>query len=134
MHLWTALHSANSLSGGRRACHGTLSRTRRRLDSHERRGQRSSLSGRAGTHLGGLVLRLSSTPAQPGGEAPQGRAPDGHRRTEVKKKDPQYVAVIVDHDNQRVLDVLANREKATICAYLHQGRKGGLLKHVEEVT
>jgi transposase len=51
----------------------------------------------------------------------------------LKKKDRQYVAVIVDHDNQRVLDVLENREKATISAYLQQ-RKGRLLKHVEEVT
>lgn len=42
--------------------------------------------------------------------------------------------MIVDHDNQRVLDVLENREKATISAYLQRGRKGGLLKHVAEVT
>jgi len=42
--------------------------------------------------------------------------------------------VIVDHDNQRVLDVLENRDKATVYAYLEQGRKGGLLRHVEEVT
>jgi transposase len=51
----------------------------------------------------------------------------------LKKKDQQYVAVIVDHDNQRVLDVLENREKATILQYLRQGRSG-LLAHVEEVT
>lgn len=42
--------------------------------------------------------------------------------------------MIVDHDNQRILEVLASREKAMISAYLQQGRKGGLLKHVEEVT
>jgi transposase len=42
--------------------------------------------------------------------------------------------VIVDHDNQRVLDVLETREKATVYGYLQQGRKSGLLKHVTEVT
>lgn len=52
----------------------------------------------------------------------------------LKKKDSQFVAVIVDHDNQRVLDVLENREKATVSAYLQRGRTGGLLKYVEEVT
>jgi transposase len=51
----------------------------------------------------------------------------------LKNDDQQYVAVIVDHDNQRVLDVLENREKATILRYLRQGRQG-LLAHVEEVT
>jgi transposase len=52
----------------------------------------------------------------------------------LKKKHQQYVAVIVDHDNQRILEVLENREKATILAYLQQGRHEGLLAHVEEVT
>src|ERR1700722_17257045 len=52
----------------------------------------------------------------------------------LKKKHRQYVAVIVDHDNQRVLEVLENREKATILAYLRRARKEGLLAHVEEVT
>jgi transposase len=42
--------------------------------------------------------------------------------------------VIVDHDNQRVLEVLENREKATILAYLRRARQEGLLAHVEEVT
>ncbi len=42
--------------------------------------------------------------------------------------------MIVDHDNHRVLEVLENREKATVCAYLRRGRTGGLLRHVEEVT
>ena len=42
--------------------------------------------------------------------------------------------MIVDHDNHRVLDVLENREKATISRYLQQCRQGGLLAHVEEVT
>jgi len=52
----------------------------------------------------------------------------------VKNKPQQYVAVIVDHDNQRVLDVLENREKATVLAYLRQARQAGLLAQVEEVT
>jgi transposase len=52
----------------------------------------------------------------------------------LKKKHRQYVAVIVDHDNQRVLEVLENREKATILAYLRCARKEGVLAHVEEVT
>lgn len=52
----------------------------------------------------------------------------------LKKKQQHYVAVIVDHDNQRVLDVLENREKATVLAYLQQGRRSGLLAQVEEVT
>jgi transposase len=42
--------------------------------------------------------------------------------------------VIVDHDNQRVLEVLENREKATVLAYLQQAKRAGLLAHVEEVT
>jgi len=52
----------------------------------------------------------------------------------LKKKPLQYVAVIVDHDNQRILEVLENRKKATILAYLRRARKEGLLAHVEEVT
>jgi transposase len=42
--------------------------------------------------------------------------------------------VIVDHDNQRVLEVLENREKATVLAYLRQAQQSGLLAHVREVT
>jgi transposase len=42
--------------------------------------------------------------------------------------------VIVDHDHQRVLDVLENREKATVVAYLKAGKESGLLASVEEVT
>jgi transposase len=42
--------------------------------------------------------------------------------------------VIVDHDHQRVLDVLENREKATVSAYLKAGRESGFLAAVEEVT
>lgn len=42
--------------------------------------------------------------------------------------------MIIDHDNRRVLDVLANRDKATVLAYLRAGREQGLLAQVEEVT
>ena len=42
--------------------------------------------------------------------------------------------MIVDHDNHRVLEVLENREKATVLAYLQQAKREGLLAQVEEVT
>jgi transposase len=42
--------------------------------------------------------------------------------------------VIIDHTNRRVLDVLENRDKAGIIAYLAAGRASGSLAHVEEVT
>jgi transposase len=42
--------------------------------------------------------------------------------------------VIVDHDNHRVLDVLENREKTTMVAYLTTAKSQGLLAQVEEVT
>ena len=42
--------------------------------------------------------------------------------------------MIVDHDNRRVLEVLENREKATVLAYLERAKREGLLAHVEEVT
>jgi transposase len=51
----------------------------------------------------------------------------------LKKKDQKYVAVIVDHDNKRVLEVLENREKSTVLAYLKQAKQG-LLAQVQEVT
>lgn len=41
--------------------------------------------------------------------------------------------MIVDHDNGRVLEVLPNREKSTVLAYLQAG-KLGLLAQVQEVT
>jgi transposase len=51
----------------------------------------------------------------------------------LKKKGQKYVAAIVDHDNERVLEMLENREKSTIVAYLKQ-HKQGLLAQVQEVT
>jgi len=41
--------------------------------------------------------------------------------------------VIVDHDNECVLEVLENRDKSTVLAYLQQAKQG-LLAAVEEVT
>jgi transposase len=52
----------------------------------------------------------------------------------LKKKHRQYVAVIVDHDNQCVLEVLENREKSTVLEYLQKAKREGLLAQVEEVT
>lgn len=42
--------------------------------------------------------------------------------------------MIIDHDHQRVLEVLENREKATVRAYLKAAKESGLLASVEEVT
>jgi transposase len=42
--------------------------------------------------------------------------------------------VIIDHDNHRVLEVLENREKTTVAAYLKQAKDEGLLAQVTEVT
>ena len=42
--------------------------------------------------------------------------------------------MIIDHTNRRVLDVLENRDQATVTAYFQQARASGLLAHVTEVT
>lgn len=42
--------------------------------------------------------------------------------------------MIVDHDNKRVLEVLEDREKATVLAYLQKAKQEGLLAQVVEVT
>ena len=42
--------------------------------------------------------------------------------------------MIIDHDNHRVLEVLENREKTTVAAYLKQAKEEGLLAQVTEVT
>lgn len=46
----------------------------------------------------------------------------------------QFVAVIVDHTHERVLEVLKNRSKETVRDYLQQNRNSGLLAEVIEVT
>jgi transposase len=52
----------------------------------------------------------------------------------LKKKTGQYVAVIVDHTNARVLEVLESREKCVVLAYLARAKSEGVLAHVVEVT
>ncbi len=44
------------------------------------------------------------------------------------------MAVIIDHTNQRVLEVLENRSQETVRDYLQQNLKNGLLTQVIEVT
>jgi transposase len=41
---------------------------------------------------------------------------------------------LIDHSNRRVLDVLENREKATVVAWLRAAKASGLLGHLQEVT
>ena len=42
--------------------------------------------------------------------------------------------MIIDHDNHRVLEVLENREKTTVLAYLRKAKEEGVLAAVTEVT
>ena len=42
--------------------------------------------------------------------------------------------MLIDHTNQRVLDVLENRDKDSVIAYLAAGKASGLLAELEEVT
>ena len=42
--------------------------------------------------------------------------------------------MIIDHTNERVLDVLDSREKARVIEWLQAGRESGLLGSLEEVT
>jgi transposase len=49
-------------------------------------------------------------------------------------KHGQFVAVIVDHTNERVLEVLENRTKDRVKEYLHEGKASGLFAHLVEVT
>jgi transposase len=46
----------------------------------------------------------------------------------------QFMAVIVDHTNERVLEVLKSRSKEAVRDYLRQERNSGLLAQVIEVT
>lgn len=41
---------------------------------------------------------------------------------------------MIDHTNRRVLEVLENREKSTVQAYLQKGKESGLFAGLEEVT
>ena len=51
-----------------------------------------------------------------------------------KKGHRQFAAVIIDHTNRRVPDVLENRDQATVTAYLQAAQANGLPAHVVEVT
>jgi transposase len=42
--------------------------------------------------------------------------------------------VLIDHTNHRVLEILENRDKASVVAYLEAGKASGLLAQLEEVT
>jgi transposase len=42
--------------------------------------------------------------------------------------------VLIDHTNERVLDVLESREKAAVVAWLEAGKASGLLGELQEVT
>ena len=44
------------------------------------------------------------------------------------------MAVIIDHTNRRVLEVLENREQKTVTEFLQKAHQSGLLKQVTEVT
>jgi transposase len=70
----------------------------------------------------------------PGGQQPKPVRRLGIDELSLRKKQQHYVAVIVDHDNQRVLEVLESREKASVLAYLQKAKRQGLLTQVEEVT
>ena len=61
---------------------------------------------------------------------------DGSKRLvgPLLTKGRQYVAVIVDHSNARVLEVLESREKHVVCAYVAQAKAAGVLSAVVEVT
>ena len=42
--------------------------------------------------------------------------------------------MLIDHSNARVLDVLENRDKASLVAWLKQAKEQGLLEQLQEVT
>ena len=42
--------------------------------------------------------------------------------------------MLIDHTNERVLDVLESREKAAVVAWLEAGQASGLLGQLQEVT
>jgi transposase len=52
----------------------------------------------------------------------------------LKKKHREFVAVIIDHSNARVLDILESRDKDRIVKYLQGKKDSGLLAQLKEVT
>src|SRR5947209_3367592 len=76
------------------------------------------------------VERLRATP--PTATRPIKRI--GIDELQLTRGSGQYVAVIVDHTNERVLEVLKTRKKEAARDYLQQHRATGLLAEVVEVT
>ena len=68
-----------------------------------------------------------------GGGPVAGAARLGIDELVFKKRHRQFVCVLIDHTNGRVLDVLESREKAAVVAWL-TANKEGLLSQLEEVT
>ncbi len=52
----------------------------------------------------------------------------------LKKKHREFVVVVIDHTNDRVLEVLENRTKERVKEYLQQGKASGEFAQVVEVT
>ncbi len=76
------------------------------------------------------VERQRQAPPTPGGPIQQ----LGIDELQLAHGSGQFVAVIVDHTHERVLEVLKNRSKETVRGYLQQNRDRGLLAEVIEVT
>jgi len=76
------------------------------------------------------VERQRQAPPTPGGPIQQ----LGIDELKLTHGSGQFVAVIVDHTHERVLEVLKNRSKETVRDYLQQNRDSGLLAEVIEVT
>jgi transposase len=76
------------------------------------------------------VERHRQAPPTPGGPIQQ----LGIDELKLTHGSGQFVAVIVDHTHERVLEVLKNRSKETVRDYLQQNRDSGLLAEVIEVT
>src|SRR5258708_31499470 len=128
------LPGGGAVRGQRSARHGSLLGAGGRIDPQQRRGQRGEVFWLARTNAGAVVLRLRRTSPRRARRTAQADHADWHRRVVVEKKHRQFVAVIIDHDNHRVLEVLENREKTTVVAYLKKAKEEGLLAHVIEVT
>lgn len=52
----------------------------------------------------------------------------------VKKRHRQFACPLIDHTNARVLDVLEQRTKDAVVAWLKAGQESGLLASLQEVT
>jgi transposase len=52
----------------------------------------------------------------------------------IKKRHRQFACPLIDHTNERVLDVLEQRSKESVVAWLKAGRESGFLASLKEVT